>query len=139
MPPLTRWYVKTALLYFIAALTVGVALAAQSVVELPPFVAALSPVYFHLFMLGWVAQLIFGIVFWLFPTHTKEQPRGSVPLAQATYLLLNAGLALRVAGEPLNALLEGGAWGWMLALSAVLQWLAGMAFIANTWGRVKSK
>lgn len=139
MPPLTRWYVKTAMLYFVAALTVGVALAAQSVVDLPPLVGALTPVYFHLFMLGWVGQLIFGIVFWLFPTLTKEQPRGSIPLAQATYALLNAGLLLRVVGEPLVALSAQNVWGWTLALSATLQWLAGMAFIANSWSRVKGK
>lgn len=84
MPPLTRWFIKTGLIYFVAALLVGVLLMLQSVVELPSIVAALTPVYFHLFMVGWVAQLIFGITYWLFPTYTKEQPRGNEQLARAT-------------------------------------------------------
>ena len=127
------------MLYFVAALFVGAALAAQNVVELPPLVSALTPVYFHLFMLGWVAQLIFGVVYWLFPTYTKEKPRGSERLAKATYALLNVGLLLRVAAEPLNSLYPQTLWGWALAVSAVLQWLAGMGFVANSWGRVKGK
>ncbi len=139
MNPISRWYVKTALIYFIAALAVGLLLATQSFVEWPPLVGALTPEYFHLFMLGWVAQLIFGIVFWLFPTLSKERPRGSERLAWTTYALLNSGLLIRVVSEPLNALSPGSWWGWLLVLSALLQWLAGMGFILNTWGRVKGK
>jgi hypothetical protein len=139
MPPLTRWFVRTAMVYFVAALLIGTVLMAQNVVDLPPLFAALSPVYFHLFMVGWVTQLIFGIGFWLFPTYTKERPRGSERLAQATYILLNAGLVLRAFSEPLNALTPQALWGWLLALSAVLQWLAGMGFVANSWPRIKGK
>jgi hypothetical protein len=29
--------------------------------------------------------------------------------------------------------------GWLLVTSAILQWLAGMFFFANTWGRIKEK
>jgi hypothetical protein len=30
-------------------------------------------------------------------------------------------------------------FGILLAASALLQWLGGLAFVANTWGRVKEK
>jgi heme/copper-type cytochrome/quinol oxidase subunit 1 len=139
MPPLTRWFIKSAMVYFITALLVGVMLMSQTLLTLPPLLAALSPVYFHLFMVGWVAQLIFGVGFWLFPTRSKEQPRGDERIAWATYWLLNVGLVLRVISEPLNSLEPQTVWGWLLALSAVLQWLAGMGFVVNTWGRVKGK
>lgn len=139
MPELTRWFVRAAMVYLVAALLVGVLLMLQNVMALPAVVAALSPVYFHLFMVGWVAQLIFGVAFWLFPTLSKEQPRGSERLGRATFALLNAGLVLRVIGEPMNSLEPLTPWGWLLALSALLQWLAGMAFVANTWQRVKGK
>jgi hypothetical protein len=137
MPPLTRWFLKTALVYLVVALLAGALLAARNVWSLPPLVIAFTPVYFHLFMVGWVTQLIFGVVFWMFPKHSKEKPRGSETLGWATYLLLNAGLLLRAAGEPANALQPGTFWGWLLVVSATLQWLAGLAFVANTWGRVQ--
>ena len=77
MPPLTRWYIRTSLVYFVAALFVGVALMLRLTMDLPPFVAALQPTYFHLLMLGWVAQLIFGVAFWMFPKASASKPRGS--------------------------------------------------------------
>ncbi|MCI0393752.1 MAG: cbb3-type cytochrome c oxidase subunit I [Chloroflexi bacterium] len=136
MPTLTRWYVKSALAYLVAALLVGAMLAARSVWLLPAFLGGFGPVYFHLFMVGWVTQLIFGIVFWLFPKFSKEQPRGREWLGWAVFGLLNAGLLLRVISEPANAQAPGGVWGWLLLLSAGLQWLAGLGFVANTWPRV---
>jgi cbb3-type cytochrome oxidase subunit 1 len=137
MPPLTRWFIKSSLVYLIAALITGVTLAMQAPLHLPPAIRSLMPVYLHLFMVGWVAQFIFGVVYWMFPKYSKEKPRGSQELAWATYGLLNVGLILRAVGEPLQALRPEAGFGWLLALSAVLQWLGGMAFVINSWARVK--
>lgn len=139
MPTLTRWFIRSALAYFMVALVVGVLLAARSALPLPTQVSALAPAYFHLLMVGWVTQLIFGVAFWMFPKFTIEQPRGSEALGWATYWLLNIGLLLRVIGEPLNTLVASPVLGWTVATSAVLQWLGGMAFVVNTWRRVKEK
>ena len=103
MPPLTRWHIKSALLYLAAAMTLGVALALSAVVEMPGWLAYLSPSFFHLIMVGWVTQLIFGVIFWMFPIVSKARPRGSERLGWATYILLNVGLLLRVLCEPMNA------------------------------------
>ena len=139
MPPLTRYFIKTALIYLAAALLVGLALAARAAFDLPAEIAALSPVFFHLFMVGWVTQLIFGMLFWMLPKYSKELPRGNEKLAWAAYLLINVGLILRVIGEPLVALRSDLGVGWLLALSAILQLLGGWAFIANAWPRVKER
>lgn len=139
MPLLTRWFIKTALVYFVVALLVGVLLAFRSVAPLPPSVGVLSPVYFHLLMVGWVTQLIFGVIYWMFPKYSTEKPRGSETLGWATFGLLNLGLLLRALGEPIQMLWPAAGWGWLLALSALTQWLAGIGFVANTWGRVKER
>src|SRR5262245_47360582 len=104
MPALTRWFVKSALAYLVGALLLGVAVAMPGVFAIPPAMTALGPVYFHLFMIGWVGQLIFGVGYWMFPRYSKEKPRGSEPLGWVTYGLLNIGLVLRTFGEPLHAL-----------------------------------
>jgi hypothetical protein len=139
MSNLIRWFIKSAFAYFIAALFVGVIVTAHPVLPLPPALAALGPVYFHLFMVGWVTQLIFGIAHWMFPKYSKEKPRGNEWLMVTTYLLLNGGLLLRAIGEPLHALWPTAGWGNLVALSAVLQWLAGVGFVYNTWPRIKEK
>ena len=137
MPPLTRWFIKSSLVYFVAALVIAVVLALQAPLNLPSAMGSLMPVYFHLFMVGWITQFIFGVIYWMFPRFSKEKPRGSEGLAWATYGLINVGLILRVIGEPVSALQPQAGLGWLLAFSAILQWLGGMAFVFNTWGRVK--
>lgn len=137
MPALTRWFLKMSLVYFVLAMFLGVFIAARAPLNLAISTSAFSPIFFHLFMVGWVAQLIFGVVFWMFPKYSKEKPRGSERLGWIGFWLLNIGLALRLVGEPAQAMNPGPLWGWMLAASAVLQWAGGMAFVINTWGRVK--
>jgi hypothetical protein len=143
MPPLTRWHIKSAFLYLAAALLLGVVLALGAVatlpVTVPSWMANLSPVYFHLIMVGWVTQLIFGVIFWMFPIVSRARPRGSERLGWATYILLNVGLLLRVLCEPLNAMNPRGTWGWGLAASALFQWLAAVLFVINAWPRVKER
>jgi hypothetical protein len=139
MPLLTRWFIKASFLYLVAALLIGALVVARAPLDLLAGLAALAPVYFHLFMVGWVSQLIFGVVYWMFPRYSRERPRGSERLAWAVFVLLNLGLLQRAVAEPLNALRPAPAWGWLVALSAVLQWLAGLAFAANSWPRVKER
>jgi hypothetical protein len=127
--------------YFVLALVVGLLLAAQNVVEGLRSLAGLFTVYIHLLAQGWITMLIIGVVFWMFPKYTRELPRGSESLGWASYVLLNIGLLLRVIGEPGNVMAgsAGNLWGILLAASAILQWLGGIAFVVNTWGRVKEK
>ena len=136
MPRVARWFIKAGLVYLVLGLAAGVLIQARAVVTLPGWLATLRPVYVHLLVVGWITQLIIGVGYWMFPKFSKENPRGSEPLAWTTFALLNGGLALRVVAEPraLDADLGG-----MLALSAVLQMLAGWLFVINTWPRIKER
>jgi len=139
MPRLTRYFIKTALVYLALSLILGTLLAARSALDLPDEIAALSPVFFHLFMVGWVAQLIFGMLFWMLPKYSKELPRGHENVVWAAYWLINIGLVLRVFAEPLTALQPGWGLGWVLGLAALLQLVGGWAFVVNAWPRVKER
>src|SRR5512136_1293444 len=139
MPRLTRYFIKTALIYLALSLVLGALLAARAAFDLPAELAALSPVFFHLFMVGWVTQLIFGMLFWMLPKSSKDLPRGREKVAWAAYWLINGGLVLRVVGEPLTALRPEWGLGWLLGLSALLQLGGGWAFIFNAWPRVRER
>lgn len=103
MPTLTRLYVKTSLFYLVAALVLALVFGLAQATTLPPLLAAAGPVYLHLFMVGWIMQLIMGIVFWMFPKYSRRDRAGNEWLAVVIYGLLNAGLLLRVVGEPARA------------------------------------
>lgn len=139
MPAYTRWSIKSALLYLAAGLLLALVLALPSTISVPDFFRFMTPAYFHLFLVGWVTQMIFGVIYWMFPIVTRSRPRGDERLAWAVYGLLNAGLLLRVVGEPLNSFNPGGSAGWLLALSALLQWLAALIFVCLAWPRVKDR
>ncbi len=141
MPAQTRWFIKTAFVYFILALMAGVALGVQAIRPFNPPVADLMPTYFHLLAAGWITMLIIGVVFWLFPKLTLQRPHGSEKLGWVSYILLNLGLILRVISEPTNAMENNPAsvWAILLTVAAGLQWLGGITFVINSWGRVKEK
>jgi heme/copper-type cytochrome/quinol oxidase subunit 1 len=139
MPRLTRWYIKSALVYLVVALLLGIVLALPNAVTLPPFFRYLNPAFFHLFLVGWVTQMIFGVIYWMFPIITRARPRGNVRLGWASYILLNVGLLLRVFGEPLTSIRPDAWFGWLLAASALLQWLSAVIFVTLSWPRVKDR
>jgi len=136
MPLLTRWFIRAALVYLVLALCTGVFLALPAGNP----ISGLFPVYFHLLTFGWLTQLIFGVALWMFPKYSSAKPRGHEWLGWLTFILLNAGLLLRAIFEPLNSNNTSFPYsGWMLVTAAILQWLAGLAFVANTWARVREK
>jgi hypothetical protein len=132
MPLLTRIFIKTAMVYFSLALLLGILITVRAP-------AGMFPVYIHLLVFGWLTQLIFGVVYWMFPKYSKQTPHGHDVLGWITYGALNLGLVLRAVAEPLHAAQTSQLSGWLLVLSAILQWLSGLTFVANTWPRVKEK
>ena len=132
MPLLTRIFIKTAIICLALALVLGILLASG-------VTNGLFPVYIHLLVFGWLTQLIFGVVFWMFPKYSVEKPRGSEALGWLTYALLNIGLLLRAIAEPIQSARPNPLGGWMLLLAASLQFLSGVLFVVNSWGRVKEK
>lgn len=139
MPPLTRWFIKAAFVSMIAAFVVRAVMAALPFWGLQSIGGALAPVFLHLFMWGWVTQLIFGVVYWMFPKASKDNPHGHEGLWLAIFWFFNIGLLFRVIGEPLHLLRPEALWAWLTVLAAILQWLAAMGFVLNTWSRVKGR
>ncbi|MFW6057699.1 MAG: hypothetical protein ACOC9W_02475 [Persicimonas sp.] len=140
MPKVSRLFLKFGLVYFIAALICGVAMAWFE----GAWGALLLPTYLHLFVVGWLTQIIIGVALWLFPKWTKEQPRGREWLSWTALVTLNVGLLLRAVAEPGQFMLDTDSrWqpavGVLLIVSAALQWVGGMAFLVNIWGRIKPK
>lgn len=137
MPLLTRWFIKTSLLYLIISLGIAVWIATEAVGA--QYTGGLSAVFFHFFLVGWVTQIIIGIAYWFLPKYSRERPRRSERMAWAVYWLLNIGLILRGMAEPNFIERQDQYWGYLLVLSAIFQWLAGLFFVINSWGRVKER
>ncbi len=136
MPRLVRWYIKASLVWLVIALIVRVLAAFSNIT----FFTRLDPAIWHMLLVGWLTQLIFGVAHWMFPTRPRGDRtglRGDEQVIWAVWGLLNVGLLLRVIAEPLQAVQSTRWTAVALVLSALLQWLAGVGFVWNTWPRVR--
>ncbi len=140
MPTLSRWFIKSGLVYFVLTMILAVFLKLHPTGWLPTsFIPALTPVFYHTLTVGWITQIIFGVSIWMFPRYTREQPRGKKQVGWASFWSLNIGLLLRVLGEPLQTVSPSTVTGAMVVASAVLQWLGGVLYVIHIWQRVKGK
>ncbi len=139
MPRLTRWAIRAALVYLVAGLVAGVLYWANAQWAVWPPLAALNPIYIHLLVVGWLSQLVFGVIYWMFPIIRKDNMRGDPRPAWAMFILLNVGLILRAICEPWHTMAGDSVSGAGLVLSAVLQVIAGYLFVIVCWPRVREK
>jgi cbb3-type cytochrome oxidase subunit 1 len=73
------------------------------VLGLAPTVLKLRPVHAEILLVGWMAQLAFGVAYWILPRLPGNRPRGSEELAWLSLTLLNAGVVAVGLGQILNA------------------------------------
>ncbi len=139
MPDISRRFIKTSLICFVLALVAGIGQWGAFFGFDPVWLAGLRPAYIHLFIYGWITEMIIGVALWLFPIESRDRPRGNPWLNEAAWWGITVGLALRVVAEPAEAAGSGGEWAWVLVAAAVLQWIGGMAFVVNAWRRVKQR
>jgi len=134
MPRIARTFIKTGLVYFLFALLLGLSIEFP-VIHFP----AMQPLFWHLLMLGWISQIIFGVSMWMFPGRTREEGFVAQKWAWITYFLLNSGLILRVIAEPMTSYSSQQVWKILLITSAVLQVIAVASYIIELWPRIQSK
>jgi len=137
MPRLARWALRAAFIYLL--LGAAGAMLYWTNVLWPWWVplSAISPTYVHLIVVGWLTQLIFGVLYWMFPILSKTRPRGDPRLAWAVFICLNAGLIARMIFEPWRSVQPDPLNADGLLLSACLQVIAAALFVWISWGRVR--
>ncbi|ABX03942.1 MAG TPA: hypothetical protein DEF47_10090 [Herpetosiphon sp.] len=140
MPTLARYYIRTAFVWLVLAFGLGSAMLTSQLwgFKTNPL-AALQIVFYHALMVGWVTQLIVGVAIWLFPVHTREQPRGNERIAWAAYITFNLGLGLRSVVEPMLQWQPSTVVSWAVVVAASLQVGALWLILLMLWPRVKGK
>jgi len=134
MPRIARTFVKTGMLYFLGSLLVGVALEIPSL-TLP----VLLPLFWHMLMVGWITQIIFGVSLWMFPGRTRKEGFKAQKLAWLTYLFLNIGLLFRILAEPMLSYSDVPVWQILILISALLQVVSAVTYVMEMWPRIQSK
>jgi hypothetical protein len=100
---------------------------------------AIMPLFWHMLMVGWITQIIFGVSIWMFPGRNREEGFKAQKWGWLTFLFLNAGLVLRIISEPLVSTSASEIWKLLLVGSALLQFVAGVTYLIEMWPRIMSK
>lgn len=139
MPIVSRWGIRLAMLYLILGMAGWVISVANQTGYIEGTWWALRPVSIHWITVGWLTQLIFCVMYWMFPIVSRQAPYGKQWITILGLVLLNIGLLLRAIFE--IGLSRGMATsvGWGLVGSAVLQWLAVSLLVIAMWGRVRPR
>lgn len=136
MPPITRYFIKSGMIYFV----LGIVLAFYA--ELPGVKtgALLLPVYWHMLVIGWLTQIIMGVSIWMFPRTKKQRQNIQSFTAVAAFWTLNAGLILRILAEPFIPIVQSGLmFTVIIVLSSGLQVLSVIFYLIEIWPRIQPR
>ena len=129
MPRLTVWSLRSALTYLALGFTFGMLMLANKGVPFYPGIWRLLPIHMEFLLVGWPAQLAFGVAFWILPRFRTE--RGDTRPAWVAWLLLNSGVLLVGVGPLL------GVTGVSTLLGRLAEVGAAFAFAIHAWPRIK--
>jgi len=85
MSKITVWFIKSAMVYFVLAIVVGLHMAASGTTY--PYM----PIHAHLNLLGWISMMIYGVGYHILPRFSGR-PLYSDRLAEWQFWLANIGL-----------------------------------------------
>lgn len=140
MPTVSRYFIRSGIVFMVCSLVLAVAMALPPGWGKPAWLGAMTMTQLHLFVVGWITQIIFGVAIWFFPNKSRDDPRGPAWLGWTCFLSLNLGLVGRFVAE--SAAAQGyveGVWPWAASAAALLQAVAALSFALLIWPRVKGR
>ena len=140
MPKIARYFIKSGIVFMVLSLATAVLVSAPEAWNLPAWTGALQMTHFHLFVVGWITQIIFGVALWFFPKYSRDAPRGPAWIGWASFGALNIGLIARAITETAFAAgFQGAVVASAMTAAALLQLAAAVLFAVAIWPRVKPR
>ena len=137
MHKLARRYIKTAIVFLMLGLAIGVWMIINR--ELgnrfaTPFEMS---AHTHALLVGFVLQMIMGVALWMFPRPAKEDVNYRPVMIEVAYWMLTVSTAVRVAGELARSSVSDTWLRWTIVLAGIGQALAILLFFQTMWTRIR--
>jgi len=133
MPRLSQWIIRTALIYLLLGFTVGALLLTHKGIPLHPVLWSWLPAHIELLLMGWIVQLTMGVAFWILPRYWKPPRRPKEIFVMASFILLNLGIWLVIAGTTFQA------GRWIFFTGRAVETGAILLFAFHAWSRIVSR
>ncbi len=139
MSPLVRRFLKTAILFLLFGIGLGVYMLVRRELDgvwpSPWWISA----HTHALLVGFVMMMILGVALWMFPRPARDDPRFDPRLAEAAYWFLSVGTAARVAGELMRPTIAAAGIRWTIVAGGAAQALGLAFFFWTMWSRIRGR
>ena len=137
MYTLVRRYIKTAVLFLMLGLAIGVWLVIRRELYGRHATPYETSAHTHAILVGFVMMMILGVALWLFPRPEKADERYRPVFAEVAYWLLTLGTAGRTAGELLRPSV-GELWlRWSVVAFSLFQMAGLLLYFHTMWSRIR--
>jgi len=138
MYTLVRRYIKTAVAFLFAGITLGAwMLVRRELFGVWPDPYLVS-VHAHAVLFGFIVFMILGVALWLFPRPAKGDRRYRPGWVAAAYWILLASTLARLGGESLRAARSGGpVLGWVVVAGGLGQIVGLALYFSAMWSRIR--
>ncbi len=133
---LARYYVKSAILFLVLGLVLGGYMTYRINISGSGVTQSMIAAHTHLILVGFVMMLIMGIALWLFP-RPREKVFYSPLIAEITFYLMFAAIAVRSAGEIFNGFILSRWIAWAIVAGSFGEIAGIVLFFINIWNRIK--
>lgn len=133
MPALSRWYIKTALVYLVLGGSLGGLLLADKALSFSGRLWGPLPLHIEWLLLGWTLQLAMGVAWWILPRPSPRMMQNR--WVWSSYGLLNGGLVLPLAIQ-LISLFGRQPPGWPSLLATLMEVTSVAVFAIAAWPRI---
>ncbi len=127
MSPVTVWFIRCALIYFLLAILLGLHMAVTGLTY------PVMPIHVHFNLLGWMSMMVFGVGYHILPRFSGK-PLWSDRLSYLQLWTANIGLLGMAAGWYLKS---GGAGTPVLVIFSVIEALSILFFAINMLKTIK--
>ncbi len=141
MPTVTTRLIKAAWLWFAVGLILGGIMSLAKADWITTRALGLRSTHLHILAIGWGAQWVFGIAFWIYPAWGAERtaPRFT-RVMHVCWALLNLGTLVRAIGEgTVDLAFNVDGMRTVFAIGAMAQLVAGLVFVGVIWRRIRPR
>jgi cbb3-type cytochrome oxidase subunit 1 len=139
MPPLVRRFLKTAIVFLVIGIALGVYMLARRELAGTWPSPWWTSAHTHAILVGFVMMMIAGVALWMFPRPAKDDTHFDPRLADGAYWFLTAGTAVRLAGELARPLSAATGVRWMIVAAGGAQALGLGLFFWTMWTRIRGR
>lgn len=137
MTPLVRRFIKTAILFLVLGLSLGLFMLIRRELfnDWPP--AYVISAHTHAVFVGFVMFMILGVALWLFPKPLQHDRRYRPVFIEAVYWLLLAGTLARFSGELARGYSDMPLLAWLILAGGIAQVMAMLLYAWVMWNRIR--